>query len=82
MGEDIRHVLEQQLDALNALYDQNLQTVKQLQATLLDEILPGLADEQAWDEADLERAIEWLQDTRMLCNFRRSNMLNADPDRP
>ena len=75
MGADIRNVLQQQLDALNELYDKNFEAVKQLQATLLDEILPGLVDEQGWDEAQIEDATEWLEDTRTFHSVRPPSML-------
>lgn len=63
MGADTYQSLQKQFDALNALYDQNIAAVRQLQATLQTDILPGIADEQDWDERQVESAAEWLSDT-------------------
>ena len=63
MALDALDALNQQYELLNTLYDQNLQAVKQLQHTLEHEILPGLVDEEGWDEDDVEYALEWLRDT-------------------
>lgn len=63
MALDALDALKQQYELLNTLYDQNLHAVKQLQRTLEHEILPGLVDEEGWDEDDVEYALEWLRDT-------------------
>jgi hypothetical protein len=69
MGAAFYDVLQQQYEALNKLYDKNLSMVKQLQTTVLHDILPDLADEQDWDDTDVNRAIEWLEDTRTFAAF-------------
>lgn len=65
MTHDTFEALQQQSELLDTLYDQNLKAVRQLQTTLEHEILPGLVDEEGWDETKTGDAIEWLQDTRM-----------------
>lgn len=64
MARDTFESLQQQSELLDTLYDQNLKAVRQLQVTLEHEILPGLIDEEGWNENEVEHAIEWLQDTR------------------
>lgn len=75
MGLDTYEALQEQYDALNELYDRNLDAVRQLQATLLDAILPGLIDEQGLDATDVDRAREWLEDTRKSCHVLSSEVL-------
>lgn len=77
MGAAIRGALQQQFDALNELYDKHLAAVKRLQATLLNEILPGLVDEQGWNEQDVDRAVEWLEDTRTFRSVRQLDALKS-----
>ena len=68
MGLDTYEALQGQYDALNELYDRHLDAVEQMQATLERDIVPGLVDEQGLDEADVDRAREWLKDTRKSCH--------------
>ena len=64
MGLDTYAALQEQYRLLNELYDRNLDAVRQLQATLLHDILPGLVDEQELDATAVDRTREWLEDTR------------------
>ena len=64
MGLDTYAALQEQYHLLNELYDRNLEAVRQLQATLLHDIVPGLADEHGWDATAVDRTREWLEDTR------------------
>ena len=64
MGPDVYEALEEQYNKLNELYDGNLDAVEQLQATLLNDIVPGLIDELELDVTAVDPTREWLQDTR------------------
>ncbi|KIP06538.1 hypothetical protein PHLGIDRAFT_30459 [Phlebiopsis gigantea 11061_1 CR5-6] len=63
MGLNTYAALQEQYNLLNELYDSNLGAVRQLQATLLHDILPGLVDEQGLDATAVDRTREWLADT-------------------
>ena len=64
MSRGIHAVLLQHYDSLNALYGSNLGAVRELQGTLILQILPGLVDEVELDEGDREYCLLWLRDTR------------------
>ncbi|KAF7305872.1 hypothetical protein HMN09_00741400 [Mycena chlorophos] len=61
------------LDALNAQYTESLEAVVDLQATLIDDILPSVADELELDDDAVEWAREWLADTPTVFRILRRN---------
>lgn len=63
MSGDILAVLRKHHDSLNAQYEEHLEAVRELQKTLILQILPGLADELELDEDGLQYCLEWLEDS-------------------
>lgn len=61
---DIRSLLETQVETLQTLYERNIEAVRALQKSLVDEILPSLADELELGSETVESLREWLEDTR------------------
>ncbi len=60
----IHSTLESHIEALHTLYERNFQVVRNLQKTLLEEILPALEDELQMDAEKVAAATHWLEDTR------------------
>ena len=63
MSADILVVLRKHHDLLHAQYEEHLEAVRELQKTLILQILPGLADELELDEDGQQYCLEWLEDT-------------------
>nr|GAT54992.1 predicted protein [Mycena chlorophos] len=61
------------LEALNAQYTESLEAVLDLQATLIDDILPSVADELELDDDAVEWARDWLADTPTVFRILRRN---------
>ena len=63
MSEDILAVLRKHYDLLNVQYEEHLEAVRELQKTLILQILPGLVDELDMDEDGQQYCLEWLEDS-------------------
>ena len=63
----IYETLQKHYNTINTQYEDHLDTVRELQKTLVLEILPGLVDELGLDDCDKANALQWLQDAREYC---------------
>ena len=63
MSGDILAVLRKHYDLLNVQYEEHLEAVRELQKTLILQILPGLVDELELDEEGQQYCLEWLEDS-------------------
>ncbi|THU96738.1 CRAL/TRIO domain-containing protein [Dendrothele bispora CBS 962.96] len=68
---DIRSLLQANCDKLLTQYHSNLETVLELQSTLIEDVLPSVADELNLDSEQMEWAREWLQDTQAIFQMLR-----------
>ncbi|KAK7473223.1 hypothetical protein VKT23_001321 [Stygiomarasmius scandens] len=68
---DIRSLLQGNCDKLLTQYRSNLKTVLELQATLIEDVLPSVADELNLGLEQREWAREWLQDTQAIFQMLR-----------
>ncbi|KAG7098311.1 hypothetical protein E1B28_000272 [Marasmius oreades] len=63
---DIRSLLQANCDRLLNEYQANLNATLELQAILIDDVLPSVATELELDEAQQKWVKEWLEDTHMV----------------
>ncbi|KAK7005963.1 hypothetical protein R3P38DRAFT_3326409 [Favolaschia claudopus] len=69
----IANANREKYNLINSQYSQNLEAVRELQGTLLDDILPSVTDELELDEEAIQWAEEWLADTCSLFRILRRN---------
>ncbi|KAK7000732.1 CRAL/TRIO domain-containing protein [Favolaschia claudopus] len=69
----IANANREKYNLINSQYSENLEAVRELQGTLLDDILPSVTDELELDEEAIQWAEEWLADTCSLFRILRRN---------
>ncbi|KAE9389884.1 CRAL/TRIO domain-containing protein [Gymnopus androsaceus JB14] len=75
---DTHLLLQQNCDRLLAQYEANMKAVIGLQSTLIEDVLPSVADELALDSEQINWAKRWLEDTQTIFQLlRRDNFTRS-----